>query len=160
MYTDFCVVNTHEMHIYDFVMPEKAEEVIAKAKKKYQEEAKRFEELGKNNEYFAYVAKRSRNATFEAMTYEEFKRRERECILSMPLHEITEEEFHEMLNVLPPLAWGSWNNIEIFCMSEFYTGTYTSQYAHDRNTGKYYCKKVDYCDKSTWIPNLLYPENK
>lgn len=160
MYTNFCVVNTKEMYIYDFTTPEKAEEVIAKAKKKYQEEAEKFEKLGKNNEYFANMAKRSRNATLEAMTYEEFKKREREHILSIPMYEISEEEFYEMLNVLPPIGWICHKNVEIFCMSEFYTGSYTNQYAHDKNTGKYWAKLVNYTDKSTWIPNLLYPENK
>ena len=157
---DFCVVNTYEMHIYSFTTPEKAEEVIAKAKKKYQEDAKKFEELGQNNKYFAQTAKKCRKATFEAMTFDEFLIRQKKHLLDKPMHEITEERFYEMLNVLPPLCWTQHKNVEIFCMSEFYTGSFTDQYAHDKNTGKFWCKLVDYTDKSTWIPELLYPDNK
>jgi hypothetical protein len=63
--------------------------------------------------------------------------------------EVTKERYWEMLEVLPPMNWGTRNGIESFFMSEFNTGTYTDQYAqyHD----KYYTKGVDYCDSSTWI---------
>lgn len=45
-----------------------------------------------------------------------------------------------MLEVLPPENWVTINNVNEFCMSEHYTGLYTNQYAHDKNTNKYYCK--------------------
>ena len=47
------------------------------------------------------------------------------------------------------------NGVEMFCMSEMYSDTYTTQYAYDHRTGKYYCKMVDSEDTSTWIHTLL-----
>ncbi|MGL5436016.1 MAG: hypothetical protein ACRDBO_11535, partial [Lachnospiraceae bacterium] len=70
-----------------------------------------------------------------------------------PLKETTEEQFEEALNVLPPLKWCTIDGIEMFCMSEMYTATYTNQYA--RYEGKYYKKMVDVTDKSTWLNNYL-----
>lgn len=93
------------------------------------------------------------------MTYNEFRALEREKLLGQPLKEIDEDQFYEMLNVLPPIGWTQHKGVEIFCMSEFYTGPYTNQYAHDKTTGKYYTKLVDYTDRSTWIPEILYPDS-
>jgi hypothetical protein len=39
----------------------------------------------------------------------------------------------------------------MFCMREFLTGVYTSQYAYHKASGKYYTCIVDATDRSTWI---------
>ena len=66
-----------------------------------------------------------------------------------------QQEYEDALNVLPPLYWCTVNGVEMFCMSEMYSDTYTTQYAYDHRTGKYYCKMVDSEDTSTWIHTLL-----
>lgn len=91
----------------------------------------------------------------EIMLYSEFEKFKRDNILSKPLKEITEKEYNEMLNVLPPLHYVTRNGITMFCMSEMYTETYTNQYAYDSKNNKYYTKLVDVKDESTWINNVL-----
>ena len=89
------------------------------------------------------------------METEKFQKIERERILSGKLNRVTEQEYEDALNVLPPLYWCTVNGVEMFCMSEMYSDTYTTQYAYDHRTGKYYCKMVDSEDTSTWIHTLL-----
>lgn len=43
--------------------------------------------------------------------------------------EITESEFHNALDALPPLIWRRVNGIESFRLSEFYSGQITTIYA-------------------------------
>lgn len=89
------------------------------------------------------------------MLWSEWQNEKREKILSKPLKEITEKEYNDMLNVLPPLHYISRNGITMFCMSEMYTETYTNQYAYDSKNNKYYVKYVDVKDRSTWIDKIL-----
>ena len=72
-----------------------------------------------------------------------------------PMQEITEQQFDDALNVLPPLAWHTRHNVEEFCSREFYTGSYTMQYAYSLVQCKHYAKLVDYSDPSTWISSIL-----
>ena len=46
-----------------------------------------------------------------------------------PVKEITEQEFWEMLEVLPPLGWKHGANCESFKMSEMWSGNITDIYA-------------------------------
>ena len=87
------------------------------------------------------------------MTWDDFQAGQKRHLLNGELKEITKKEWEEMLNVLPPLMWCTIDGVNMFCMSEMYTGTFTTQYA--RYNEKYYCKMVDSADKSTWIHNLL-----
>lgn len=89
------------------------------------------------------------------MLWSEWQKQKRESILSKPLKEVSENEYNDMLNVLPPLHYISRNGITMFCMSEMYTETYTKQYAYDSKNDKYYVKYVDVKDRSTWIYNIL-----
>ena len=70
------------------------------------------------------------------------------------IKEVTEEQFNDALDVLPPLKWCTIDGIEMFCISEMTDGTYTAQYARTPD-GKYYCATVDVMDKSTWINNRI-----
>lgn len=79
----------------------------------------------------------------------------KKAILAKPIHEITKEQYHDALNLLPPVNWYRVGDFEMFCMSERITGSYTTQYAHDTLTGKYYLKTVDMDDPSTWIHNFF-----
>lgn len=158
---ELCVVNLHTMWIHSITTAAEAPAAIEAAKRKTEESAERWERNAEayNSEYYAHQADEFRKARFQAMTYDEFRALEREKLLGQPLQEITEDQYHEMLNVLPPIGWTSHKGVEVFCMSEFYTSSYTSQYAHDKNTGKYYTNLVDYTDRSTWIPEILYPDS-
>ena len=100
------------------------------------------------------------NEQYDVMPYSEFRTRERSAILAGEPDEIAPVLFDEMLDVLPPLAWYTSDGIEYFCCSEFFTGSYTHQYARVKSTGKCYCKYVDYSDRSTWMENILTPEQK
>lgn len=42
---------------------------------------------------------------------------------------IEEDRYDEMLNILPPMRWGSWQGVESFRMSEFYRGKITTIFA-------------------------------
>lgn len=147
--------------IWNFCTPETAAVAIESAEKNALESMERASrlaiEIPSMREYWQQQAAKHRATigTYAIMTFEEHQAKERAYILSLPLHEITEERFHEMLNVLPPLKWCRQGCVEMFCMSEFFTDTYTDQYAHDHATGKYYTKLVDYSDQSTWIHEVL-----
>ena len=97
------------------------------------------------------------------MTFAEFYDMDRELTLATGVHEVDEETFNDMLNVLPPLKWcdriSEKHNARVneFCMSEFDHSVYTQQYARAYVDGKtrYYSATVDYYDESTWIHNRL-----
>lgn len=111
--------------------------------------------LEDGTEYWQNQIDLEKQTEYKIMTYEEFKKCERDYILSQPITEITKDYYYEQLDVLPPLSWTTHNNIEVFCMSEFYTASFTMQYAHDKRTDKYYSKLVDYEDKSMWLCEIL-----
>lgn len=94
-------------------------------------------------------------AGFEVVTFEEFLALQKKYLCDGELTEITKEDFDEHFNMLPPLKWCNRHNVEMFCMSEMYTGTYTTQYAYSLVTGKYYCAMVDVTDPETWIDKIL-----
>lgn len=108
-----------------------------------------------DSEEFKNYLKSAQETEYKVMTWEEFEQFQRNFLLDGELTEITAEIFENMLGVLPPLYWTEHNGVEMFCMSEMYTGTYTNQYAHDKRTDKYYMKLVDSADRSTWICELL-----
>ena len=159
--SEFCIVNTHDLRVYTFCTPENAPAAIERANASNRSDIERCLALidapCNADGYFSRRLQeyRERDGRYVGMSFEIFQRMERERFLSLPLHEITEDRYHEMLNVLPPLKWTRRNGVEMFCMSEMYSGTYTDQYAHDHNTGKYYAKLVDLCDETTWIHNYL-----
>lgn len=159
---EMVVVNTYEMHIYSFTTPEKAQKELEKAKAYYEKCAKECEENAKGphnkDGFFIKQAENYKNATLEIMTYAQFEQLQKNKLLNRPLTQTTKENFWKMLEVLPPIGWMTINNIEVFCMSEFYTSSFTTQYAYDKINDKYYCKLVDYSDKNTWIPYILQNE--
>lgn len=157
---ELCIVNINSMYVHSFITADKAADAIASALANDAEHLPFWDEQYKQtgNPRDKEIADSYRNADYQAMTFADFLALEREKLLSDPPQEITESRYNEMLDILPPLAWTTHHDVEMFCMSEFYTGTYTTQYAHDQKTGKYYSKLVDYTDKTTWICNLLYPD--
>jgi len=157
--SEICVVDITNMSIYSFSNSrEEAEEKLQKALEHQKEDIKTWEghcKIYPDTESFKNYLTAAQNSKYEIMTYNEYLQMERNYYTSKPLTEITEEKFEDMLNVLPPLKWCTRNNIEMFCMSEMLTGTYTSQYLHNRKNNKFYHKTVDILDQSTWGYNFI-----
>ena len=151
--TDYVVVNVNGNYgyVYSFCKPEEAAETIAAAEKYAADNIARYEFCG--IDCLEAEAKRLKSAKFELLTFDEFLRRQRLEMLSGPVEEIDAETYEDMLGVLPPLHYVTINGVTMFCMSEMYTGTYTTQYA--KAGGHYYSAMVDAADKSTWIHNRL-----
>lgn len=88
---------------------------------------------------------------FSVMTFDEYITWQKKQLTSDDPQEVTQEEYEDMLSVLPPLKFCTRGNIEMFCMREFWTGTITRQYAYNLVNCKYYSKLVDATDPDTWI---------
>ena len=73
--------------------------------------------------------------------------------MSQPVFEITKEQWWDALEVLPPMAWHTADEVERFLMSEFTTGSFTNQYA--RLGERYFVKTVNARDKSSWIDRKM-----
>lgn len=151
-------VNVSQMQIYDYLRDgETPEQLLKRAE---DSNAKDIATLERHcNQYpdtllFKNNLRNAREKAYQIMTLSEFKKAERDYYIQQPLEEITEEQFHYMLNLLPPICWTTIQGVEMFCMSEMLAGTYTNQYA---NVGdkRYYTKIVDIRDRSTWIHNFL-----
>ena len=161
-----CVVNLNHVDIFgiDGVQysdkPETIEQKLNRAIETKKADLKMYQEYikthdTKDNHYWADRYEAEKDFHYVIMTLAEFRKLEREKYLSKPLRESNKSEYWEMLEVLPPEKWVTIDNVNMFCMSEHYTGLYTMQYAHDRNTDKYYSKMVDVTDQSTWIHSIL-----
>jgi hypothetical protein len=91
-----------------------------------------------------------RETDYRIVPLEDFYAAERKKMLADPLKRITEEQYWDALEVLPPLRYERLDGgCERFCMREFYTNTYTTQYFCCEEG--WFCRMVDYCDRSTWI---------
>ena len=153
-------VNGDYSYVYGSCTEENATEALEETELRGIEEIVRYESYIKDYpdraEHWESCKAVYENAKYEVMTYDEFSQHQRKHLLNGEVTEITEERFDEQLNVLPPLQWCMIEGVEMFCMSEMYIGTYTSQYAKVGN--KYYTAMVDVCDQDTWIhrrlPNL------
>ena len=157
--SEICVVDVEHISLYSYSNSiEGAEEKLQKA---LDQQAKDIEtwtghiEKYPDTDKFNNYLTEAQNKKYEIMTFNEFLELQRNYYLNKPLTEITEDEFHEMLNVLPPIKWCTKNNIEMFCISEMTTGSFTSQYLHDRANNKFYHKTVDILDQTTWGHNFI-----
>lgn len=155
---EILVADIKNLRVYDFLKNgETKEELLKKAIERQKEEIESWDKNRKQYpcEQFENYYKQAINKEYQVMTHNDYKKLEKEYYINKPIAETTEENFYDMLNVLPPIKWVTINNIEMFCMSEMYTGVYTSQYAYDKINNKYYTKMVDITDKNTWIHNYL-----
>lgn len=158
---DRVIVNMATCSIYDFLFEG---ESVTNAKERgnrcYREtlERARGNYGDSDDDYWKGVLKsyeEEARAGCEVMSYTAFMHHTKKHLLDGKLTEVTEEKFNDALNVLPPLHWTTRNGVEMFCMSEMYIYTLTTQYAHDHRTGKYYSAMVDVKDERTWICELL-----
>jgi len=92
---------------------------------------------------------------FRAVTWDEYKKLQREKWLSKEPKEITEEDYDYALNVLPPKGWIQNERYSMFFIGECYTMSFYNQYLYDKVSGKYYTALTDLCDKSTWLDKML-----
>ena len=91
-----------------------------------------------------------RKTKYRIVPIEDFYAAERKKMLADPLKRITEEQYWDALEVLPPLRYERLDGgCERFCMREFYTNTYTTQYFHSKEG--WFCRMVDFADQATWI---------
>lgn len=95
------------------------------------------------------------SAGFEAITFDEYLKREKEKYLNKEPKEITEKEFNDALNCLPPLRWYRNGSYSMFFIMEPTHLTFHAQYIHVKPTGKFYTAIADVMDKSTWLDKLL-----
>ncbi len=100
-----------------------------------------------NHEYFS-----KRN--YIPMSYEDFTKVQKAFYLKEP-NETTEEDFNDSLECLPPRRWIMNGSFNTFMMSEFTTGTFTSQYLHDLSNNKYWHATIDAADKTTFLEYRL-----
>ena len=146
---------------FDFLSKGESEKELLDRANEYKErDIARFKEIisdfksqGKDTDYYEKRLAATEQINYKIMTWDEFQSGQKKYLLSDDLKEITKEEYYKALNVLPPIQWCTIAGVEMFCLSEMYTDTYTTQYA--RCNEKYYCKMVDTTDKETWIHNLL-----
>lgn len=92
---------------------------------------------------------------FRAVTWDEFKKLQRDMWLGKEPKEITEEEYDYALNVLPPKCLIQNERYSMFFIGECTTMTYYGQYLYDKVSGKYYKVLADILDKSTWLDKVL-----
>jgi nicotinamide mononucleotide adenylyltransferase len=90
-------------------------------------------------ETVAEVRRKHPGQKVSVITWQEANKRARAAALSeycKPVEEITAEQFNEWLNVLPPENWQNGREVNIFRMSEYYTGKITRHVA--RVDGRYF----------------------
>ena len=154
---DILAVNIKTYNVFDFLHDGETEDQLLQRANESRERdiaswTRNYENYPDVDMYKDYL-RAAKEVEYQIMTWDEFQEGQKKHLLSDDLKEITEETWEEMLCVLPPYKWCTIDGVEMFCMSEMYTGTYTTQYA--RCNGKYYCKMVDSTDQSTWIHNIL-----
>lgn len=164
MKQNYVIVNNIDFSgVFSFLhADETAEQGIKRAEKFYEEDKRIYSShlvnFPDNADYWQQCLSKvidKLNAGFSVMTYEEFIDRQKEYFCSLPIEEVTEEQYQEMLNVLPPIYYTNCRGCVCFCMCEMYTGTFTNQYCYEPASGKYYTALVDVTDKNTWIPERL-----
>lgn len=157
MNMNILAVDITTMTTYDFLQDgETEEQLLDRANISKQRDIESWEKNCKqypNTPSFEGYLTGAKKKNYKVVTWEEFEKLQREFYTNRPLEETTEEQFFDSLNCLPPFQWCTFNGVEMFCMSEMYTGTYTTQYA--RIGKKFYTKMVDSTDSSTWIHNYL-----
>lgn len=163
---ELVVVDVPNVQIYAFTVsgwptPRTAEEVLNAARKSTAESIQRITQIIESGDYESdrgYWESRlaqEKARSYAVMTYGEWLDFEREKLLTPEMVEITKQDYENALNVLPPRNWHTRNNIEEFCSREMYSGTYTTQYAFQLVTGRYFAKMVDCADSSTWLSTIL-----
>ena len=163
MNMDILAVDTSTLTVYDFLGDgESEQELLQRAYNSNARNMAHYEAIIAENPesnsdgFFTKQLENAKKREYKVVTWNEYEALKRKRYIdNREIKEVTEEQFNDALDVLPPLKWCTIDGIEMFCISEMTDGTYTSQYAHDKHNGKYYCATVDVMDKSTWINNRI-----
>ena len=163
MNMDILAVDTSTLTVYDFLGDgESEQELLQRAYNSNARNMAHYEAIIAENPesnsdgFFTKQLGNAKKREYKVVTWNEYEALKRKRYIdNREIKEVTEEQFNDALDVLPPLKWCTIDGIEMFCISEMTDGTYTSQYAHDKHNGKYYCATVDVMDKSTWINNRI-----
>lgn len=155
---EYLSVDVKTMQVIYYIKEGETKEDLLKRTEEFRK--KEIKELLKtyNIDSFKSSLKEYENAVYKVMTFDEFLVLQKKYYCNELPVEIKKEEYYSQMDVLPPILYGSINNIDMFCMSEFLTGTFTSQYARIKLSDgnyKYYTKIVDVTDKKTWIYNYI-----
>ena len=156
MNMNILAVDVKHMSTFDFLKEGETEIELLERANEYK---KNVIEAWANNcinypcEQYENYLKAAKEKEYTVITWSEFEKLQKDFYIGGEAIETTEENFEDMLNCLPPLKWCTIDEVEMFCMSEMLTGTYTDQYS--KYQGKYYTKIVDITDKNTWINNYL-----
>ena len=163
MNMDILAVDTSTLGVYDFLGDgETEQELLQRAYNSNARNMAHYEAIiaenpeSNSNGFFTKQLENAKKREYEVITWNEYEALKRKRYIDNgEITEVTAEQFNDALDVLPPRKWCTIDGIEMFCISEMTDGTYTSQYAHDKHNGKYYCATVDVMDKSTWINNRI-----
>ena len=135
---------------------------IERAKEYYERDKKCYEshlvEYPDNAEYWQGQldkVKKVLESGFRAVTWEEFKKLQREKWLSKEPEEVTYEQYNYALEVVPPKKICSNERFFMFFVGECTTMSFYGNYLYERATGKYYYAMADILDKSTWLDKML-----
>lgn len=156
------VVNLFNNDCFTICKPDEVEKTIERAKEFYQRDVETYEHHLIHYPNMADEWTRGLNhaknvlaSGFEAVTWEEFRKRERKRWLDTEAKEITLKEFDDALNCLPPVNWVRNERYSMFHISEATSGSFHGQYLYNRETGKCYYAMTDIRDESTWIDKIL-----
>ena len=162
MNTERIVFNNQTFQSFDFLKDNEADErAIARAVAFYTDELNRLTALAENFPEKDYWKNRVAETEkllevgFSVLPFELWLDKKNKSYTDIPMTEITEEEYEDQLDILPPLLWCTIDDVTMFCMSEMTDGSITAQYGRDNRTHKFYTKMVDIYDKSTWLHNAL-----
>ena len=160
------IFNNKTFQSFDFLKDNEADEgAIARAVAFYTEELQTLQSHVKTfgGDYWQKRVTETQallDAGFSVLPFELWLEKKNKRYTDIPMQEITSEHYNEQMDILPPMLWCTIDGVTMFCMSEMYDGSITSQYARDNRTGKFYTKLVDIYDKNTWIHNILRGEQK
>ena len=162
MNMDILAVDTSTLTVYDFLGDgESEQELLQRAYNSNARNMAHYEAIiaekpeSNSDGFFTKQLENAKKREYKVVTWNEYITLKRKRYIDNgEIKEVTEEQFNDALDVLPPLKWCTIDGIEMFCISEMTDGTYTAQYARTPD-GKYYCATVDVMDKSTWINNRI-----
>lgn len=112
-------------------------------KNRFNEYSNKGDEEGKKFAAGYIESKKKALASVRVIKKSEYQK-ELDAVILQEAEEITEDDYWEMLECLPPKKMGQ----NYFIMSEFFTGSYTSQFY--KKDGKFYHKMIDYKRPETW----------
>ena len=88
-------------------------------------------------------------ASAEIMLFERFEAKVEARYLDQPIRETNSDDFHHMLEVIPPLDWRTIDGVERFNLSEMTYGRITQQWA--RCGERYFTRYARHGDRATYL---------